>query len=248
MKFNQAIGISTPKVLLVPYCKHHVAIYHTWMQDPDLQSATASEKLSLEEEYAMQQTWATDQDKLTFIVCLPLTQNLTSNTLRSGEWDGRERMVGDVNLFLFEDDEMEEEEPPAHSSSLDVLPSQTSAPKTTLVGEIELMIARKDLQHQGYGRATLITFMSYVLSSWPDIGQQYSTSKQQDGLLGLAYLRAKINQTNERSIRLFESVGFEKVGSVNYFGEVELRCRRSTGHLMGLEWYEPLKRLQYGNA
>ena len=29
----QSIAISTPKVLLVPYRKHHVRRYHEWMED-----------------------------------------------------------------------------------------------------------------------------------------------------------------------------------------------------------------------
>jgi hypothetical protein len=45
-----------------------VDTYHGWMADPALQAATASEPLTLEEEYAMQRTWLEDEDKCTFIV------------------------------------------------------------------------------------------------------------------------------------------------------------------------------------
>ncbi|KAI5293156.1 hypothetical protein KEM52_005786 [Ascosphaera acerosa] len=72
MLINEKTAISSSRVLLVPYEKHHVARYHEWMQDPEIQEATASEPLSVEEEYAMQASWRQDADKLTFIICRPL--------------------------------------------------------------------------------------------------------------------------------------------------------------------------------
>ena len=69
----------------------------------------------------MQESWRKDHDKLTFIACLPLpsdelekvseTPNDSTNgereTLVSGQFDGPQRMVGDVNLFLSRDEEDE---------------------------------------------------------------------------------------------------------------------------------------------
>jgi hypothetical protein len=54
MKANQDTIITGKSVLLIPYKKEHVLTYHGWMQDPFLQETTASEPLSLEEEYKMQ--------------------------------------------------------------------------------------------------------------------------------------------------------------------------------------------------
>ena len=65
MKDNYIHALVNDKVVLIPYRKHHVAKYHEWMCDPDILEATASEPLSIEEEYAMQRTWKNDATKVT---------------------------------------------------------------------------------------------------------------------------------------------------------------------------------------
>lgn len=50
------------KVALVPYKPEHVPKYHEWMKSPFLQEMTASEPLTLEEEYEMQESWHQDQE------------------------------------------------------------------------------------------------------------------------------------------------------------------------------------------
>ena len=47
--------------LLVPYSPEHVPIYHSWMESEELREATASERLTLEEEEEMQRSWSADE-------------------------------------------------------------------------------------------------------------------------------------------------------------------------------------------
>lgn len=95
MRNNWDTQIIGSKIKLVPYRVEHVEQYHQWMQDPYLQAMTASDPLSLEEEYRMQQSWLDDDQKCTFIVL---------DKHRSNDADVTSGMVGDVNLF-FNDDE-----------------------------------------------------------------------------------------------------------------------------------------------
>ncbi|MCJ1477919.1 hypothetical protein MMC13_006593 [Lambiella insularis] len=202
MLINQNTAISTSKILLVPYEKHHVPTYHEWMQDAEIQEATASEPLSLDEEYAMQSSWRHDPDKLTYIACLPLL-NPAPRPFFAGHYDDPSHMLGDVNLFLTE-----------------------SGDGSSLIGEIELMIAVKSQQGHGYGRASLLAFLRYVVEHEEDLLEEFERDKMGESHLGLMELRVKIGEANVRSVGLFESVGFEAVGGeADYFGERELRMR-----------------------
>ncbi|KFQ05309.1 N-acetyltransferase 9, partial [Haliaeetus albicilla] len=62
MKINQNTVLQGKRVTLVPYTSAHVPRYHKWMQSEELQRLTASEPLSLEQEYEMQRSWRDDAD------------------------------------------------------------------------------------------------------------------------------------------------------------------------------------------
>ncbi|KAI8912800.1 N-acetyltransferase 9-like protein [Gorgonomyces haynaldii] len=82
MRLNEATQLKMDSITLTPYTRDHVVKYHEWMKDPFLQEMTASEPLTLEEEYEMQQSWRSDDDKLTFIIHID------------------SQMAGDTNLYL----------------------------------------------------------------------------------------------------------------------------------------------------
>lgn len=92
MKINSTTTIIGDKVILVPYLTHHVEKYHQWMSNPELQELTASEPLTLQAEYDMQQSWLNDEDKCTFIVLDKLKYEK--------EKDEVSAMIGDTNLFI----------------------------------------------------------------------------------------------------------------------------------------------------
>jgi len=131
---NYQLALLGKNITLVPYRKHHVEKYHEWMCSPDLLEATASEPLSLQEEYEMQQTWKNDEKKVTFIVL-----EGGRSCAQEGSENEKEMMVGDVNLFLHDRDD------PYNA-------------------EIEIMIAEPKCRRKGYAKEALHMMMGYGLN------------------------------------------------------------------------------------
>ena len=66
--FDKRLIHISDALALVPYLPHHVPRYHQWMSNHEILAQTASEPLTIEEEYKMQISWANDPDKRTFII------------------------------------------------------------------------------------------------------------------------------------------------------------------------------------
>ncbi|KAL2191824.1 hypothetical protein L209DRAFT_700289 [Thermothelomyces heterothallicus CBS 203.75] len=215
MRLNEFTAVSTARALLVPYDRRHVLTYHAWMEDPAIQEATASEPLTLEEEYENQESWRASHDKLTFIVCQPLAavEGGEGGTVQAGGPDAPERMVGDVNLFLY---------PYEDEGSIAAVPG---AVPEFCVGEVDIMIADRQHRGKGLGRAVVQAFLYYVHRHLDGIMREYAEDKDMTSPPRLKLLKAKINQNNKTSIALFERLGFEQEGAVDYFGEVKLVLR-----------------------
>lgn len=187
-----------------------------------IQEATASEPLTLEEEYENQESWRASHDKLTFIVCQPLAAAESgedgesregSGTVRAGAADVPERMVGDVNLFLYP---YEDE---------DTIAAVAGAIPEFCVGEVDIMIADRQHRGKGLGRAVVQAFLYYIHRHMDGIMKEYSEDKDLPSPPQLKLLKAKINKDNKASIALFERLGFKQEGDVDYFGEVKLVLR-----------------------
>ncbi|KAI0122986.1 GNAT domain-containing protein [Xylariales sp. AK1849] len=256
MRFNENIAISTPKVLLVPYDAHHVPQYHEWMEDPAIREATASDRLSLEEEYENQISWRTSTDKLTFIVCKPPVFPPPSNAaaVYAGEADANDRMVGDINLFLTpwegegegegegdddDDDENAQHSLAVESTAVDGTNAEVSDTKRFCVGEVDIMIASTADRGKGVGKAAVSAFLYFVRENVDGLLAEYSRAGTG---MEMKELLVRIKATNLGSIALFKGLGFVQRGEVNYFGEIEMVWKEFMGNetLGAVEAYRQL--------
>jgi RimJ/RimL family protein N-acetyltransferase len=137
-------------------------------------------------------------------------------------------MIGDVNLFLYEDDSDDFDAEPTSTAT-------TAAPRgrQPVLGELEIMIASPAARGRGLAYATLLAFLGYISAHLALILEEYRSGSDEKSERYLRYLRVKIDQHNVRSLGLFGKLGFQRVGAVNYFGEVEMRLQEPSGDAFG---------------
>merc|ERR1712000_442372 len=193
MKLNSKTAVATNRVLLVPYEGHHVSKYHSWMTDPALQAATASEPLSLEEEYKNQRSWRNSADKLTFI---------RMNTL---DLDSMSRLTGDVNFFLHPWD-AEGGQEGWLVGEIDVMVADPDF-RNQGMGKAAVMALLVYIQVQ----------MGFILEEYVMSKQADGVSGA-----SLKAFFVKIKEGNVASRKLFERLGFRQEGQKNYFGEYKM--------------------------
>lgn len=196
MRINEAIALVTPQVVLVPYRKKHVHRYHEWMKSPELREQTASEPLTLAEEYDMQAKWRLDEDKLTFIILPRLEIGAKEPCETSVAQIDALPMVGDVNIFLIRNEDIE--------NGVEI--------------EVEVMIAEAAYRKRGLAYAAVSTLLRYASSS--------EIIRDDDGSTRPATLSmfvVRIGASNLASIGLFNKLGFVVTKPANVFGEIEMR-------------------------
>ncbi|KAK7401222.1 hypothetical protein VNO78_12545 [Psophocarpus tetragonolobus] len=133
-KKKGCVSLEGEKVILVPYMDAHVPKYHQWMKDPSLLQATASEPLTLQQEYLMQLSWSQDPHKETFIV---LDKDFVVGDFSHGE-PHLEAMAGDVNIFM---------------NDLD----------NPHVAEVEIMIAEPKSRRKGLAKESVMMMMTFAI-------------------------------------------------------------------------------------
>ncbi|CAI6097180.1 unnamed protein product, partial [Clonostachys chloroleuca] len=153
---GSAVAFITPLTLRLPASPNF----------QDIQEATASEPLSLEEEYSNQVSWRAASDKLTFIVCLPLSTDAAAlPTLIRGDtlYDSADHIVGDVNFFLhdYDPDEYEYDDDD-NTQNDDGYDSSDEERDGWLVGEVDIMIAERASRGRGMGKAAVCALLVYI--------------------------------------------------------------------------------------
>ncbi|KAJ7633128.1 GNAT domain-containing protein [Roridomyces roridus] len=222
MKVNSNTVLVGNKVVLVPYRPEHVPKYHTWMQDEELRELTASEPLSLEEEFEMQRKWQQDEDKLTFIVCAQAPEPIEPGSTVTPD-DSRVsalQMIGDVNIFLHG--------LPPHLRG----PPNADEEEEEFHAEAEIMIAEREYRRRGSALEALQLMLGYATASSNSQGficPNPTSLQLQNDFQGSPLpvpptsLLVRISESNAPSIRLFEKLGFRITKRVEVFEEVEMR-------------------------
>ncbi|XP_067100830.1 N-acetyltransferase 9 isoform X1 [Osmerus mordax] len=219
MRINEDTLLEGKNVVLVPYNADHVPRYHQWMESSELQQLTASEPLTLEQEYDMQSSWREDDDSEHVYTH---THNHT-HTPKKGN-GGQPLLLS--GLFVFRsyvslhssfhsspectfiildkqrwaDPAMQEEQ--CMVGDVNIFLTDPSDPS---LAELEIMIAEPCYRGKGLGKE--VTWMMIC----------YGVTK-----LGIQKFEAKIGLDNKVSIAMFKKFHFHELSVSEVFKEVTL--------------------------
>lgn len=153
------------------------------MKDPFLLEMTASEPLSLEEEYQMQIKWLSDPNKCIFIIlvkdkCTGLI-HLGQNQREDFITTNVQAMIGDVNLFI----NPIEDEPDCVEAELDV------------------MIAERDARRKGYATEAVLLALLYGVDEL-DISR-FFVKIHEDNVDSLMFFRERLGFMHSNYVPCF---------------------------------------------
>ncbi|XP_001658793.2 N-acetyltransferase 9-like protein [Aedes aegypti] len=191
MRLNEHLKIVGTNVILVPYESKHVPKYHQWMKSTELQELTASEPLSLEEEYQMQKSWREDDDKCTFLILDK------AEYYKSG--DEIAALIGDTNIFLQSNDSDEDGD----------------GLKT---GEIEIMIAEPIARGKRYGWESTLLMLHFGVKHL-NIRRYKAITK--DTNTKAMQMFAKMAFREVKRVPVFQEVTFEKLVDAEWISWIE---------------------------
>lgn len=144
-----------------------------------MRTLTASEPLTLEEEYAMQHSWLTDADKLTFIVVDRSAREY--GTLPHEEREKHGKPIGDVNIFLNEDED-------------------------TPLAECEVMVADAAYRGKGIGGEAIALLLSYY-KQYVDAHNERTLSVKMSYTNNLSYsLFTKLGFVEHKRVEVFQEI------------------------------------------
>ncbi|XP_031620383.1 N-acetyltransferase 9-like protein [Contarinia nasturtii] len=196
MRENADIKIIGANVILIPYETKHVQKYHKWMCDPELLKLTASEPLTLDQEYDMQETWRHDEDKCTFLVLEKEIYERTTDEIGA--------LIGDTNLFLNQD---------YFLSDFDNECAQQDLNNETIIAEAEIMIAEPEARGKGLGNEAILLMLKYGQS---ELGVQEFVSKIGYENIASQNLFTKLKFEEQSRSDVFQEVAFKRTVDENW--------------------------------
>ena len=213
-------------VVLTPYRRRHVPTYHGWMGDPALLAATASERLTLAEEYENCASWVKDRHKLSFIVLVrprrtgggdnrmgPRKVPAPRATSAASASAGSTTSAVDGNDFEAGQKEEEYDEDGLSAMAGDVnLFFDRHMPGAA---EVEVMVAGRPHRRRGIATEALRLLLWYGATH-----------------CGVTRFFAKIGEANAASLALFEEkLGFRRINYAACFREHELELFCGSGDI-----------------
>ena len=240
--------VSTRRVLLLPYTAALVPTYHAWLEDPWLREMTASERLSLEEEFAAQREWARDASKQTFIVfdraaregaggapnfttapSSPSSSPADAVAGAGGSAGGEEveaeaavrGACGDVNIFMLDADVAADYAPPPDAGG-----GNGGGGGGGGGGDVD---GDGGGGGNGAAAASVVAAEIMVMIADPAFRRRGLAAEAVRAMMAFAHRArgvtrfvAKISDANEASLRLFARLGFRLARAMPHFAEQHL--------------------------